>query len=196
MHPNPQSPSAPEIHVHFEGLGSALQFGGSVLGNHDSVTSNTSSSSQLDSPPHSKSWLVFIIYFLMVSADKCGENPLETPACPSPFAGDSPACFSSQSASLRDALDSLHKVHPKLDFPSMLAPLQDAGMLTLTDLIACGASSVVQWTGLPKTSVVELCAYARRRQALNLVNSRLSPGAETDHSNDSLEDEGYDEKSE
>ena len=69
-------------------------------------------------------------------------------------------------------------------------------MITLNDLTVCGAFSVVQWTGLPKTSVVELCAYACHWQALNLINSHLSPGAKTDHSNDSHEGEGYDEKSE
>ena len=77
-------------------------------------------------------------------------------------------------------------------------PLQDAGMLTLDDLIVCGASSIVEWTGLLKSSVVELCAYARHCKALDHINSWVSPEVDTDHSTDEHEDEEYadDEKHE
>lgn len=43
-HPNHTAPSvnSPEIHVHFKGLGNALQFGGSVLGNTFHFTRHSS----------------------------------------------------------------------------------------------------------------------------------------------------------
>jgi hypothetical protein len=45
---------------------------------------------------------------------------------------------------LQDALNSLHKVHPELNFPSMHVLLLDAGMNTLDDLVVCGVPLIVQ----------------------------------------------------
>ena len=64
----------------------------------------------------------------------------------------------------------------------MLMPLLDAGINTLDDLLMCGVPLIVQWTGLPKTSVVKLCAYAHCWKALDCIKGRASPEPESDHS--------------
>ena len=63
----------------------------------------------------------------------------------------------------------------------MLLLLQDAGFNTLNDLLVTDTTSIVNSTGLQKTNIVELCAYARRWKALENINHQASPEPETDH---------------
>lgn len=127
-HPNHLAPS-PKIHVHFEGLGNTLQFGRSVLGNLATPTSSTPLSSPVSSSTMSSSARSSSTMSSSTRSSELSTASSSATSLPSTLLGHSPIIDPVvDNLLLQDALNSLHKVHPELNFPSMLVLLLGAGM--------------------------------------------------------------------
>jgi hypothetical protein len=57
---------------------------------------------------------------------------------------------------------------------NMLAPLQEAGMNMLDEILLRGEGLIVEWTGLPKHKVMALCEYSCCWKALDHIGGRAT----------------------
>jgi hypothetical protein len=79
-----------------------------------------------------------------------------------------------QSPSLQEILSTLEKQYPCDTFMNMLAPLQEAGMKILDEILLHGGGLIVECTGLPKHKVMALCEYSCCLKVLDHIGGRAT----------------------
>jgi hypothetical protein len=94
------------------------------------------------------------------------------------------------SAQLLESLNALEKKHHGSNFTEMLILLQEAGLHTLDDVLLCGQTLLVVWTGLPSNQVATLCDHSEK---LNIGKSNLedgdTPTSDSNNEDDASEDD-------